>query len=429
MSQAYLIPDGLKPSECERGSIKEVPLPFIPRPEPETRSEATTVKVKISKTLEERVKTFDGTTQESYVQLMEDFAGLLRKKGLKQKCKGYEKLLTTTKEDLSLLEAVAPSKDEEDLAASDSEDEAEASKKKKKSVAKKMTKKEKHALKVNTLEKKKKLQEEQIQTFQDEAFDLFECLLGENARDRWNSITVKVCESKEWQAEDGTIISTKRGSTWDSLRLCQRDMLLTVFSKDAAEAQRNYMNFKLKKPQRMKIRQFALRLQYMSRCIKYLPTLKDTPVATKEMERMNKPFTHFELCGIILRCCKQEWSDRYYLTNEVVPTDVEQLLPKLEAIEQLENTKKRASVARGDKPPPPRNKRTSREKAGRTGALAAEASIAPGARNMAVPTRPTTPSTVADLMQTAAPSPGVKIIRDHPASSKECNNLPSTALS
>jgi hypothetical protein len=253
MSQAYLIPEGLKPAECERGALREVPLPFIPRPEPETTYEATTVKVKISKTLEEKVHSFNGTTKESYVQLMEDFSGLVRKKGLKTKCKGYEKLLQDSKTDMSFLLSVAPSKEEEDDPASDSESESARGNKKKKNIMAKVSKKQKHFLKVKTSKDKIKLQQEQITAYQVEAFELFECLLGEDARARWNAITLKVCEAENWLAEDGTVVPTKRGATWVTLRLCQRELLLTVFPKDAAEAQRNYMQFKLKKPMHMKI--------------------------------------------------------------------------------------------------------------------------------------------------------------------------------
>ena len=42
-------------------------------------------------------------------------------------------------------------------------------------------------------------------------------------------------------------------------------------------------------------------------------------------------------------------ADTYFLTNEEVPTNVERLLTKYEAIEQLEKTKKRASDSKDER--------------------------------------------------------------------------------
>ena len=64
---------------------------------------------------------------------------------------------------------------------------------------------------------------------------------------------------------------------------------------------------------------------------------------------MSRPFTDFELCGIIMRSCPQVWQDTYFLMNEEVPTNVERLLTKYEAIEQLEDTKKRASESKDER--------------------------------------------------------------------------------
>jgi hypothetical protein len=59
---------------------------------------------------------------------------------------------------------------------------------------------------------------------QSNAFDLFTLLLGEEARERMDAIIVRICD-EEYAADDGTL-QPKRGKTWDSLAMSQREFLL-----------------------------------------------------------------------------------------------------------------------------------------------------------------------------------------------------------
>ena len=109
-----------------------------------------------------------------------------------------------------------------------------------------------------------------------------------------------------------------------------------MFKVDVSETQREYMDFHLKKPTRMPIRNFATRSGTMSRQIKYLPCLDDACPENRDITAMNREYTQFELANLILRACKQEWQDEYFKMNKgMVPTNVKELLVTLEGIETL----------------------------------------------------------------------------------------------
>ena len=73
-----------------------------------------------------------------------------------------------------------------------------------------------------------------------EAFELYELLLCEEMRVSWYAIRDRVCYSP-WRDSNRKLHNEHRGLSWDSLDLCHREWLLTVFDKDAAEKQREYM--------------------------------------------------------------------------------------------------------------------------------------------------------------------------------------------
>lgn len=190
--------------------------------------------------------------------------------------------------------------------------------------------------------------------FVQRTFHLFETLVGEAPCKEWKAIVDRVTKCARWKDENGNRKTNPRGHTWESLELCQRKFLLQVFKKDAAETQRLYMSHGLRKPGRMTIRQFIQRLQKLSRDIRYLPTLFDSDMAAPGTERMNRPFTEFELCDIVLRCCKQEWVDQYYLVNQQIPTSV---------ADQVESTHQRKASAKAQ----PKNKPKATSRGGANG--------------------------------------------------------------
>ena len=125
MSQALLIPEGLTLKECERGTPRGRPLPFIPN-DTESTEGRPRVTITISKGMEEKILSFDGTQPEEFVGHLEKFWGLVRKKYLKVK---WGVQLTKIKEVQELVDShrlLAPDVDIELEEASEEEGAADA---------------------------------------------------------------------------------------------------------------------------------------------------------------------------------------------------------------------------------------------------------------------------------------------------------------
>ena len=89
----------------------------------------------------------------------------------------------------------------------------------------------------------------------------------------------------------------------------------------------------------------------MNTYLPYLPYLKNSDIATPETERMNRPFSQYELGVIVLRACSSTWEEQYYLLHQPLPTKSSPLRDTLEQIEKIQASTKRDSdaVMPGDK--------------------------------------------------------------------------------
>ena len=72
----------------------------------------------------------------------------------------------------------------------------------------------------------------------------------------------------------------------------------------------------------------------------YLRCLKDSDVATPETKRMNRPFSQYELGGIVLRACPSALEEQYYLIRQSLPTKLCSLRDALKQIEKVQATKR-----------------------------------------------------------------------------------------
>ena len=180
-------------------------------------------------------------------------------------------------------------------------------------------------------------------------FELFEFILGEDASECWREITICICDGDDRVDKEGDKQTTKCGQSWVTLSACRREFMLQIFAKNAAEQQHYYLQFCIRKSPRIKLRPFVRRLLNLSRSIQFLPCLKDCSAVNRDIERMSRPFMDFKLCGIIMRSCPQVWQDTYFLHNKEVPTNVERILEKYEAIKQLKDTKKRVSNSKDER--------------------------------------------------------------------------------
>ena len=203
------------------------PLPFLPSPD--EGEQGTTVKVKINDDLEERYTLYEETTNENAVALQERYDSLLRKKDGRAKYDGYLLILEDATTDLEIHNGDKLDEDEENKEVEGGDYPRAAP------VVFPNTKPTKLAvwnIKLGTLTTKIKQNKSMLEKLIQVAFDLFKVLLGEEARARWNTITIRICKEEDVKEtdEDGDVTSTKRGKTWTSLQLCRREFMLSLLS-------------------------------------------------------------------------------------------------------------------------------------------------------------------------------------------------------
>lgn len=352
MSQASLIPEGTTNQEAEHGKMHQrPPLPFVPRNFGivEAGEYKPTTKVPCDGGVEEKVPLFDGTTEEEYVHVMDTYEGLLRKTGHRSKYDRHAETKKQVEDKLLTHEEInKPAAADEDVLTddSDAEEEQAASNDDEsgEQQPRQITKKKKYQKGKKKLEKLLVSLDKVMQKRVDAAFALFEQILAEEPSERWRSIVVDVCDAESWLDDEGEEQEGARGQTWATLALCKREFMLIVFKKDAAEQQHIYLQFHVRMPKKMTLRNFVRCLQILSRNTQFLPCLKDCSFENRALERMSRPLTDYELCSIVMRRIPQEWVDFYYSTGTgEVPTKMDRLLPKLESIEQLDSTKKRSA--------------------------------------------------------------------------------------
>jgi len=60
-------------------------------------------------------------------------------------------------------------------------------------------------------------------------------------------IVIRICDYDDWVGKEGNRQTTKRGQSWVTLTACQREFMLQIFAKDAAEQQHYYLQFSIHK--------------------------------------------------------------------------------------------------------------------------------------------------------------------------------------
>ena len=384
MSQFQLFPEGLKDRDYERGRPRgPPPLAFLPAKEEKNEAaiDKKMVKIKISDTLTESVTEFDSGTPEGYIRLIDTYHGLARRMGLQDSWDARLNIQKGHETDLTLHDLNKPAPEEENEPAvvpppppprAPEETGADATSNVAGSAASGgsttpvesrlqawESKRQHHANIV-------KFDDDMLASYLRTAFETFERLLSEPARDRWASITLKVTTQKNWTDDKGDAHAEERGQTWLSLRLCQREFLLEIFQKDAAERQRDYLLYQLKKPGKQSLRNWVARLRYLSRAIKYLPCLADSEDAPPGIERTNRELTEYELCSVIMRAIKQKWIDQYRLGGHpIVPVQSARFVSTLEDVEQADNNERRRAEMLSDGRIPKNPKKGGDGKAGR----------------------------------------------------------------
>jgi hypothetical protein len=108
-----------------------------------------------------------------------------------------------------------------------------------------------------------------------------------------------------------------------------------VFSPDAAERQRFYIQQGIRKPQRASVHQFIQRMQQLSGYLEFLPTLKNSSRAVATTKKGSVPFEAADLASVILAALPLSRQNQYNLTHSTVPKSPCVLTPELENIERV----------------------------------------------------------------------------------------------
>jgi hypothetical protein len=164
------------------------------------------------------------------------------------------------------------------------------------------------------------------------SYEQFWNLLSGNTQSQFNHVCRKMHECDSWAAEKGQVTKGRHPQMWTSFLDCLKLHKLTVFSADAAERQRLYIQQALRKPQRATVRQHILQKGVLNDYVKHLPTLKDSSKSVLTMKKGNIPFSKADLAAIVLSPVLMSWQNQYNLNHSTVPESTRTLLPDLEAI-------------------------------------------------------------------------------------------------
>jgi hypothetical protein len=169
-------------------------------------------------------------------------------------------------------------------------------------------------------------------------------LLSGDAQFQWDCICRKMHKCDSWAAVNGQVTKGRHPRTWMSFLDCLELHKLTVFSADAAERQRFYIQQAVRNPQRATVQQHISQMGVLNDYVKHLPTLKDSSKAVPMLKKGNILFGKADLAAIVQSSVPMSWQNQYNLNHSTVPKSTRTLLPDLEAIEQVMLEKKGANL-------------------------------------------------------------------------------------
>jgi hypothetical protein len=177
-----------------------------------------------------------------------------------------------------------------------------------------------------------------------ESYEQLRNLLSGDVQSQWDCVCCKMHEHDLWAAVNGQVTKGRHPRMWMSFLDCLELHKLTVFSADAAEKQRFYIQQVVRKPQRATVRQHILRMGVLSDYVIHLPRLKDSSKAVPMIRKGNISFGEADLAAIVLSSVLMLWQNQYNLNHSTVPKSTCTLLPDLEAIGRVMEEKKGASL-------------------------------------------------------------------------------------
>jgi hypothetical protein len=167
-----------------------------------------------------------------------------------------------------------------------------------------------------------------------EMFVFYSNLLSLESKYAWNKILSKQTESDPYVNLQGDSLEGPRGMSCKSFNNFVMFHLFTAFPINAAEQEKYYIMNVLKKPQRINVLQFIWRVEQLNAYIAQMPWFYYSPHANASTKLKNVPFMEAELGAHVLRMCPLMWQDQYNLNKKGIKLmDMHSLLTSLEAIE------------------------------------------------------------------------------------------------
>eukprot|EP00804_Cyclotella_cryptica_P009741 CCRYP_011259-RA/>CCRYP_011259-RA protein AED:0.52 eAED:1.00 QI:0/0/0/0.5/1/1/2/0/396 len=162
-------------------------------------------------------------------------------------------------------------------------------------------------------------------------FALIGNLLSNEARQPWEKIIEAQVTRIPWEDIKGVPHTETPTKTWDSFHECVMFHLLQVFRHDAGKALKYYITNTLKKPNRVSICQFFVRVEQLNSYLETLPCLYYSPKANQATKKV-LPLDDADLATHLLRMCPAKWQTQYDLTENTTPVSTRALLLVLENI-------------------------------------------------------------------------------------------------
>ena len=325
------VPEGLKLSECERGvGGKNSPIRYIPESDPiqealEKKKKVTYFKLTLPNTKSEMsVAQWASGTPEQF---------LLHVRAAIHACKQMELDANFTRAQ----EAVSTAELNLEIAKESYATVRSSEKKKAKGNKGEATPGDSESLALAKADYEKAMQavasaKLTVTTEGAKAFELYGNLLSDEARPAWEKIIRAQVTSSPWEDIYGVTHSETPTKTWDSFMECVMFHLLQVFKADTGETLKYYITNTLRKPNRVPIRQFLVRVEQLNSYLENLPCLYYSSNAT-QVTKMVTPLDDADLATHLLRMCPAKWQTQYDLTEKTTPVSVRGLLPILEKIE------------------------------------------------------------------------------------------------
>ena len=314
----------LKDHECEKGNrSKRPPIPYVPVVDEvqeklaENNSEGRTFKISLANDTEFRAGVWFYGTPEQFLCHVKQALAALERMGLFTE---YKKLLQSRRTHLDEVETA-----EQEIATFEESDESRTA-----DVRTAIA-----ALRGTVALKKARAQKdlEQSRETAEKLFSMYANLLSTEKRMAWDKIVERQCGVAGWTDLKGVRHEKPRLKTMKSFLDCTKHHVLTMFPRDAAEVEKNYISQVIRKPNRIPVRNFFTRVEQLNSYIALLPSIYNSPMATTST-KLAKPFSESELAGHLLQACPESWINQYNVSQQHVPQDLTKLLLVLENIEK-----------------------------------------------------------------------------------------------